>query len=372
MSHHDAGTDSPRASRSPDGGRRLFVRALVLALVAVLLIATGAGVWTWRTLYGEQIVAGAEPVHFVVPDGASLHEVAAGLEREGLLERPWALRLVARLEGGARRIRAGEYELPPGASPAHLLHLLVDGPLLTRAITLPEGWTAARTVAALADSLHIDPAPLERLVEDPPESWRTRLGIPEGHGLEGYLFPETYRFARGIPPRRVIETLLATLEEALDDSLRKAVEDHPYDLHEVLTLASIVEAEATRDDERSRIAAVYLNRLRRGWKLEADPTVAFATDKVGERLLYRDLEVDSPYNTYRHGGLPPGPINSPGLASIRAVLAPEPDFEAMYFVADGEGGHRFSRTWEEHRRAVERYREVQRRQRREQGRDGSG
>ena len=141
-------------------------------------------------------------------------------------------------------------------------------------------------------------------------------------------------------------------------------------LHEVVTLASIVEAEAVLDHERPSIAAVYRNRIDKGWRLEADPTVAYALDKIGDRLTFRDLEVDSPYNTYRNSGLPPGPINSPGRASIQAVLWPEPGLEAMYFVADGEGGHRFSRTWEEHQRAVREYRAVQRERR--GGRSGGG
>lgn len=331
----------------------------LLALLLVLGIAAGA-LWTWSVLYVDHTEPGGETVLFTVPSGASLQQVARELHERGLCERPWALRVIARLDGRHRGIRAGEYALPRGASPARLLHMLVEGPQITRAVTVPEGWSARRAVLALADSLAIDEQELQRLVDDPPAAWRSRLGIPEGHGLEGYLFPQTYRFTRGLDARSVLEALVGTLERALDDTLRAQIAAHPFDLHQVLTLASIVEAEATRDDERARIAAVYLNRLRKGWKLEADPTVAYAAGKVGERLLLRDLQIDSPYNTYRVGGLPPGPINNPGLASIRAVLAPEPGFDAMYFVADGEGGHRFSTTWEEHRRAVELYRRWQR------------
>lgn len=359
MNTIDASTGRPTWWR-----KVLLVVALVLGACLVLL--TG---WTWRALYADRVDSFTETVRFTVIPGSSLQQIATDLEREGLCDRTWAFRAVARLDGRERGVRAGEFELPVGASPARLFRLLVEGPQVTRAVTLPEGWSARRAASVLADSLGIAEPELVRLVEDPPADWRARLQIPEGHGLEGYLFPQTYRFTRGLDARAVLETLLATLERALDDTLRAQIEAHTFSLHEVLTLASIVEAEATRDDERGRVAAVYLNRLAKGWKLEADPTVAYAAGKVGERLLLRDLQIESPYNTYRVPGLPPGPINNPGLASIRAVLAPEPDFDAMYFVADGAGGHRFSKTWEEHRRAVELYRRWQREQ---SARKGSG
>lgn len=339
-------------------------RAALLIVGILVVAAGGALLWLWRELHVDRIDPPTEYRRFTVSSGATLQRVSEELVAAGLCDRAWTLRVVARLDGRDRGVRAGEFDLPVGASPARLFRQLVEGPLITRAVTVPEGWIATRTVGVLADSLALDVEELRKLVEDPPSEWRARLALPDGHGLEGYLFPQTYRFARGLDGRRVIETLVATFERALDDSLRARIERHEFDLHGIVTLASIVEAEATRDDERSRVAAVYLNRLRKGWKLEADPTVAFAAGKVGERLLLRDLQVESPYNTYRNPGLPPGPINSPGLASIRAVLDPEPGFDAMYFVADGEGGHRFSRTWEEHRRAVELYRRWQREQNR--------
>ena len=284
-----------------------------------------------------------------------------------MLDAPWTLRLAARLEGGARRIRAGEYDLPLGAAPVRVLHLLVDGPLRTRAVTLPEGWTARRVVAVVADSLEVDVSVLDSLVRTPSDRWVERLQLPAHATLEGYLFPETYRFTRGIAPERVIDTMVAAFEDVLVDSVRVRLEETGLSIHEWVTLASIVEAEATVDHEFAKVAAVYRNRLAQGWKLEADPTVAYALDKTGDRLTYADLRTESPYNTYRVYGLPPGPINNPGRAALLATLWPEPDFDAMYFVADGEGGHRFSRTWEEHRRAVQQYRAWQRRQR-----DGSG
>lgn len=327
---------------------------LVIASVLGLGLATGAFV-IHRAVHGER-PGGAMPVDFVVPEGATLDAVARAMVEAGLVDRAWKLKLAARLGGGDRAIRAGEYRLDPGASAATLLETLCSGRQRTRAVTLPEGRRLEWTVAVLADSLGLDPERLRALAEDPLPEWRERLGLPEGRSLEGYLYPETYRFVRGLQPATVVETLLRELQKVLVDSVRVRMQERRMDLHRVLTLASIVEAEATVDHERPKVAAVYLNRLREGWKLEADPTVAYALGKEGQRLTYGDLQTESAYNTYRNPGLPPGPINSPGRASILAVLWPEPGFDAMYFVADGAGGHRFSRTWPEHREAVRQYR----------------
>lgn len=339
-------------------------RALLIVAALVTVIAVVGAAWVHRALYADDVAPDAERVHVVVPEGASLRDVARTLVEADLLDAPWKLRVVARLDGGARRLRAGEFDLPRGASPSRLLEQMVEGPLRTRAVTLPEGWDAARTVQVLADSLEIDRAALESLVAAPPDAWARALDLPDSASLEGYLFPETYRFARGIQPRTVLRTLLDAHEAVLVDSVRARLADSGFTRHEWVTLASIVEAEATRDDEFTRVAAVYRNRLDQGWKLEADPTVAYALGKPGDQLTYRDLETESAYNTYRVRGLPPGPINNPGRLALLATLWPEPDFDAMYFVADGEGGHRFSRTWEEHRAAVRLYRQWQREQRR--------
>lgn len=339
-------------------------RALLIAGLVLVLAGLGTVTWLHRALYVDRIDDPDRTVHLVVPAGSTLRGVAAELVEAELIDAAWHLRAVGRLEGGARSLRAGEYDVPVGASPARVLHILVDGPLRTRAVTLPEGWPSSRVVAVLADSLGIGRAALDTLVTDPPAAWAARLDLPDSTSLEGYLFPETYRFARGVRPRTVIRTLLDAHEAVLVDSVRARLAASGFTRHEWVTLASIVEAEATIEDEFPRVAAVYRNRLDRGWRLEADPTVAYALGKSGDQLTYGDLERESAYNTYRVHGLPPGPINNPGRRALLAVLWPEPDFDAMYFVADGEGGHRFSRTWEEHRRAVRLYRQWQREQRR--------
>jgi UPF0755 protein len=339
-------------------------RVLIAVLLAAGVVAGAVGVV--HLPFGDRQT---QPVHFVVAEGSSLNRVARDLERDGLVRSAWIFRVWARVTGRERSVRSGEYELRRGASMARILDALVEGPLLTRAVTLPEGWTRGQAVRALSEALELDAAGLDSLTLDPPPDWRARLDLPDSATLEGYLFPETYRFVAGVSARTVVGSLVDGFVAAFDDSMRARAADFGFTVHEVVTLASIVEAEALIDSERPAVAAVYLNRLERGWKLEADPTVAYAVDKIGERLTFRDLEVDSPYNTYRRTGLPPGPINSPGRASLRAVLWPAPDFDAMYFVADGQGGHRFSRTWQEHQAAVREYRSIQRQRR---GRAGGG
>ena len=289
-----------------------WIRAVGGALAVLLVFLAVGGVWGWKALYDDREGA-VGTVPFVVHEGETLRETADRLTVAGLLDAPWTLRAVARIEGGARGVRSGEYDLPRGASPARLLHLLVEGPLRTRAVTLPEGWTAPQVVATLADSLDVERAALDLLVREPLPTWRERLDLPAGVSLEGYLFPETYRFARGVGPdhrRRDSGRGLRERWRWIPSEAR--LEASGFGLHEWVTLASIVEAEVTVDDEFRRVAAVYLNRLERGWRLEADPTVAYAVGKIGDRLTYGDLETESPYNTYRVHGLPPGPINNPG------------------------------------------------------------
>jgi len=174
----------------------------------------------------------------------------------------------------------------------------------------------------------------------------------EAPSLEGYLFPDTYLVPYGARARDAVDMMLSRMDRVFGDSLFARAAQQGMTPNQVLTLASIVEAEARVPDERPRVAAVYRNRLRRGMRLEADPTVAYAMGGYRGRLLYADLEVDSPYNTYRKAGLPPGPICSPGEAAIHAALYPAPDTSSLYFVARGDGSHIFTRTLREHLAAV--------------------
>lgn len=334
-------------------------RLMGLLLVGTLL-TLAVGTWLHRSLYQARGSGERPAVRVEIPAGSSVRAAGEILESAGLLDGAWKLRLMHRLRGGDATIKAGTYEILPGSSPSQLLAILVEGRVLTIAVTLPEGWTLEKSCAQLASTLGLDESRLIELCRFPEPEWADSLALPDSASLEGYLFPETYRFAAGVGEEEVVSTLLEHFLRAVDTGMREEAAEQGLTLHELITLASIVEAETGVSGERAKVAAVYRNRLDRGWKLEADPTVAYAAQISGEELTYGHLEMDSPYNTYRVKGLPPGPIDSPGLASIRAALEPEPDFQAMYFVADGAGGHVFSRTWEEHRAAVRAYRQKQR------------
>ena len=231
-----------------------------------------------------------------------------------------------------------------------ILRVLVEGRTRRLFVTIPEGWLLARILPRLAEALRVPESELVAAASDP--ALARSLGIP-AQGLEGYLFPETYAFEYGMPVRDALVHMARMCLDRFDENRRQRAAELGLSLHEVLTLASIVQAEAARVEEMPRIAAVYHNRLRQHRRLEADPTAAYAGGRTGQRLLERDLLVESPYNTYRHAGLPPGPICSPGLASIDAVLHPLAGCEDLYFVARGDGTHIFSRTLAAHNRARE-------------------
>lgn len=265
---------------------------------------------------------------------------------------------------------------------------MTTGRTVRRRVTVPEGLEAEEAAALLAEKLGVSAAAilaaadslvrvsalellgsearsasLDSLVRASVSGGRRRL-----HWCEGYLAPDTYQFAEGVGAELVaavlVQTQLARLESCLADVAQRGSPDGAFiwSAHDLLILASIVEAETQLPHERLLVAAVYLNRLFEvKWRLEADPTVAYFLAKKGQRLYYKDLARESPYNTYRHFGLPPGPIGNPGLAAIQAVCRPDTNCEALFFVADGLGGHVFSRTSREHQEAVERFRRLRER-----------
>ncbi|HOX25039.1 MAG TPA: endolytic transglycosylase MltG [Candidatus Krumholzibacteria bacterium] len=361
-------------------------RAASVAAAAVALAGVVLAVAAWRVWDARPDPPPAAPATILVrvAPGATLRSVAADLHGRGLLAYPRLWLIVARLTGRDRALQVGRYAISPGASPRELLAAFLAGRPLPVVVTLPEGQEAPVLAAVLADSLGLaagdilacaDSLVTARLDSYLPAAARSRLhdaiagnGRPAGrllHWCEGYLAPDTYHFAEGTDAFTVARTVVGLQFSRLDSvaDLRDPIA-RDYSLHELLSLASIVEAEARRPPERALIAAVYHNRLRRGMRLEADPTVGFWLGKRGERLLYQDLEVDSPYNTYRRAGLPVGPIGCPGLAALVAAARPDPSCRALYFVADGDGGHVFSRTLAEHEDAVHRYRGLMRGRRR--------
>jgi UPF0755 protein len=304
------------------------------------------------------------PIQVTVPRGAGFSQVVDTLHARELVGAPLLFKLYARLKGADTQIRSGAYLFRPGTPWSTLLQDLTEGRVLTETVTIPEGFRLPQIAPRVAAIARADPDTVLSILQS--DTIVEHLGVP-GPTLEGYLFPETYRIAGGMPVERVLEILVAQYEAYWTPDRVARRETLGLTEREAVTLASIVQAEARLSTEMSLIASVYENRLARGQLLQADPTVLYALGGHRDRLLYAAMDsvADHPYNTYTHPGLPPGPIGSPGAEALDATLHP-PDTDFYYFVARTDGTHVFSRTLEEHNRAVARLRPEWDRWRREQ------
>ncbi|MFZ0254621.1 MAG: endolytic transglycosylase MltG [Gammaproteobacteria bacterium] len=297
------------------------------------------------------------PLTYVVTPGMTLTEVVSQLSDQGILHRPWVLLWYARLHGKATQIKAGEYRLDAGTTPLQLLDMLVSGRVVQHALTLVEGWTFKEVLAAVRAHPHIT----QTLTGLQPEGIMDALGLGGIHP-EGWFYPETYYFPSALNDRDFLRRAYSTMRKRLQLEWEGRASGLPYRKpYEALILASIIEKETGRHDERERIAGVFVQRLNKGMRLASDPTVIYGLGNAFDGdLRRRDLKEVTPYNTYRRSGLPPTPIAMPGGDAIRAALHPEFG-DALFFVARGDGSHHFSATYREHLRAVTRY-QLQRQQ----------
>ena len=286
-----------------------------------------------------------------IPEGTTFRQLAALLEREHLIASQWGFLLLGRLTWMDRRILAGEYALHAGMRPTEILRELRNGHVVLYPVTIPEGYTVGQIAGLLEQKGLADKAEFLELAHDRDFIRTLELDVA---GLEGYLFPNTYRIARHTKTKDIISTLVADLRQAFTPELRVRAREINMSMHQVLTLASVIEKETSVDGERELISAVFHNRLRRMIPLQSDPTVIYGLGTYDGNLRKRDLSVASPYNTYRVRGLPPGPIASPGAQSIRAALFPA-QTTFLYFVSRNDGTHVFSSTLAEHNRAVNKY-----------------
>ncbi len=317
-----------------------------LFLLAVLGLLAGA-FYLYQILFAPAVPARLHQTDFIISRGMSVAQIADSLQRQSFIRQREHFLLAARLTRWQNQLKAGKYQIAPQASHFDLLKLFRSGKVMQQRVTLPEGKTAEDFAEILQRELTLDKVGFLKLVED--SSFARQLGVPAKR-LEGYLYPNTYHFFWGATPGEVITVLVRELQKNLPDSVRAQIAARGMTLHQAVTLAAIVEGEAVIDSERAVIAAVYHNRLRQGILLQADPTIQYFVPGPPRRLLHRDLEIASPYNTYRYPGLPPGPVNNPGLKSILAVLNPAP-VQYLYFVARGDGSHRFSYTLSQHLQA---------------------
>ncbi|MFO7987105.1 MAG: endolytic transglycosylase MltG [Desulfatiglandaceae bacterium] len=286
----------------------------------------------------------------VIPRGATLRQVSDQLKNKGLITEKHAFLLYSRLMGYGRHIKAGEYRLNTGMSSLKVLQMLSQGRMLTHEVTLPEGFTVFQTATVLAEKGLVNRDRFLALTEDPEILHKYGLSGPS---LEGFLYPDTYRFSRGLPPDLIIDTMVKRFQDIITP-LRDRIERSGMSMEQVITLAAMVEKETGLAEERPLIASVFLNRLQKGMRLESDPTVIYGIEDFNGNLTRKDLKTPSPYNTYVIQGLPPWPIANPGREAIVSVLWPEKT-EYLFFVSKNDGSHHFSKTLREHNQAVRRY-----------------
>ena len=323
-----------------------------LRRVAFILMAVALLGWeAWRVLTPATALRQG-PLIVDIPAHAGVLDIAIRLTRAGVIHSPEGFVVLSVARGSERTLKAGEYEVPQGASTARVLRLLESGKVRRHPVLQPEGATVAELARALESARLASAADVLRVATD--------RAFLRSHGLdapsaEGYLFPDTYQFVRGMTPEQMLGRMIQRMQAKLTDDIRARARGRGLTVHQLLTLASIIEREAVVRDERQLISAVFWNRLKLGMPLQADPTVQYAVGKERRALTRGDLATDHPYNTYVNAGLPPGPIASPGLSAIEAALDPAA-VKYLYFVAKDDQRHHFSISAAEHNTAVARYR----------------
>ncbi|WAX94423.1 endolytic transglycosylase MltG [Aminobacter sp. NyZ550] len=342
----EAGTPPPsKRSRASRNQVVVFLNFMMSTAVLVIL-AGGAALY-----FGKQEFGGAGPstvpATFLVKPSTGVADIADQLERRGLISDARIFRIGVRAYGNDGSLKAGEYEIQAGASMHDIMELLKSGKSVQYSLTIPEGLTVEQAWKRIAEQ--------EALSGD----------MPTEMPAEGTLAADTQRFTRGLTRQQIVNKMLADQKELVETIWARRSPDLPLaDINEFVTLASIVEKETARGDERSRVAAVFINRLNKGMRLQSDPTIIYGIfggkGKPADRPIYRsDIDKPTPYNTYTIKGLPPTPIANPGKASLEAVANPSKTKD-LYFVADGSGGHVFAETLDEHNENVARWRAFQR------------
>ncbi|AOY87304.1 BCR, YceG family protein [Marinobacter salinus] len=327
----------------------MLKKLLIASVSAVVLVVAGTGLWVWQ---GLQTLATPvvldEPILFNVPGGTAFSQVARKLERQGLVEKSLWLRIHGRIYPEQARIKAGEYEFTSGMTPSDMVSAMVSGDTKHWSVQFIEGWTFGDMRAALAQADRI-----EKVTTDWTDAEIMAAMGAEGEHPEGRFFPDTYLFTSSESDLDLLKRAFDKMSAVLQEEWVGREEGLPYDsAYEALIMASIVERETGVPHERDQVAGVFVRRLQKGMRLQTDPTVIYGMgDKYKGRIGSRDLRTYTPYNTYRINGLPPTPIALPGREAIHASLHPD-DGKALYFVARGDGSHKFSQTLAEHQKAV--------------------
>ena len=330
------------------------MKKLAMALLALLLVAGAGGVLMYLRVHEPyRGFQGAE--QFVeIPPGASSRAIGDRLVEAGVIRDLATYRVALYASGEGRRLKAGDYRFDRAMTPFEVIDKMARGDVYVISLTFPEGLTVAE-MAKIFEAHGLGSA--ASFVAASHDAAAVRDLDPAAADLEGYLFPETYALSRHTDAAKLVRLMVGRFERVFGPDLRQAAAARNLTVRQAVTLASIVEKETARPEERPRVAAVYVTRLRIGMPLQCDPTVIYALQRAGRytgNLRRDDLAFDSPYNTYRYPGLPPGPIASPGAASLEAAVRPA-DADYLYFVSRNDGSHEFARTLDEHNRNVRKY-----------------
>lgn len=338
------------------------MKKVLIALLILALIAGGAAFYVWNGI--KPVESSDHTVEFEVEPGMSTAKIADMLEEKGLIKDALLFKGYLKVKKEGSRFMAGIYEAKPGITYDQLISKMNKGEVKPKEMvrfTIPEGYTVRQMAEVIAKETGLEAKKIAQLA-DKTSGWKTSITdeIPKDaelrHQLEGYLFPATYELPKESTEEDVVQVMLSQMEKRLNEipDWKGLLKERGLTLHELLTVASLVEREVVADKERALVAGVIYNRLEKEMHLQIDATVQYLLDKPKERLLYKDLEVDSPYNTYRNKGLPPGPISSPSLSSIQAALKPEKS-EYFFYVTkkDGTQEHLFAKTYKEHLKNIE-------------------
>ncbi len=320
-----------------------YFKFLLIALFFFYLIII---IWPQNNLKKES--------SFQIPTGSSLNKVSNILKKNNIIKNETSFILAVTLMGYEKKLQAGKFNLLKDTNNFQLIKKLVYGNESLVSVTVLEGWSLNQISEEIEKKIGIKQIDFLEVSRHP--QFLKKLGIA-AKSLEGYLFPETYFFSERVSPESIIETMVFQFKKNFSTDFKNRMREIGFNEIEVITLASIIEGEAIFDIERSKVSSVYHNRLKKGMKLQADPTIQYIIEGPPRRLLNKDLKIESPYNTYLNYGLPPGPINNPGLQSIKAALFPK-ETNFYYFVAKGDGYHTFTQTEKEHKIAKKKFQEV--------------
>jgi UPF0755 protein len=323
--------------------------ALISAAVALLFFS----VWFSMEFYRSPRVP-PEKILFEAEKGKGARSIAQNLKEAGIIQKKWPFLLGYKFFFASKTLKAGEYLFSLPISTKEVLETITEGEVYLHPLTIPEGLTI-KEIAALVESLQF--ADEDDFLEASGQKESISSLDKDASSLEGYLLPETYQFPKGTPAKTIVAAMISQFQNVFNDEWRKRASEIGMTIREVVILSSLIEKETSIPEERALVSAVFHNRLKRKMKLDCDPTIIYVLKQEGkfkDRLRTKDLKLDSPYNTYLYGGLPPSPICNPGRDSLEAALYPA-DSKYLYFVSKNDGSHHFSRTFREHRQAVQKY-----------------